>query len=180
MQAANPGHFQNWTKFPQWVSPWWKCLVAPLCTDGRVGTWARRGPGLPWWAAGPTASGAVPCLPVDGLCKTKGFLEIEFCSQNFVWCFSSPGRLSSLHITKKQTKVQKKYFISTLRETVLPAPRPKISINNIFHCHIPKLACQHRDQRFPSLSPVKVVVFIYGFWLAFLLRECPGYWNSFT
>lgn len=33
----------------------------------------------PWWAAGPTASGVVLCLPVDGLCETKGFLEIEFC-----------------------------------------------------------------------------------------------------
>lgn len=89
---------------------------------------------LPWRVtdAGLRGSWVAPDLAVDGFCDTKGFLEIESCFQRLLthifWYFSNPGRLSAPHVTKKQTEVQKKYFISTPKERVLLAPRAKISM----------------------------------------------------
>ena len=121
IKAANPGRFQNGTRFPERVSLSWKCLFASLWAAGGAQglrcSWSC--PGSPGWRAngkpgGPAFSSRQPPWYKEGSAKAN-FVPKSFLA-HVVWCFSNPGRLScSLHITKKQTEIQKS-FISNPRE----------------------------------------------------------------
>lgn len=85
------------------------------------GAWDARGPApavlggeLTGSQGSPAFSSRQPPWDKEGSAKPN-FVPQSFLA-HIVWCFSNPGRLScSLHITKKQTEIQKS-FISDPRE----------------------------------------------------------------
>lgn len=110
IKAANPGRFQNGTRFPERVSLSWKCLFVSLwaasgaqglrCSWSCPGSAGRRANGNP---GSPALSSRRHPWDKEGSAKPN-FVPTSFLA-HIVWCFSNPGRLSSLHVTKKQTEI---------------------------------------------------------------------------
>lgn len=150
MKAANPGHFQNWTKVPEGARLLWQGVFVSLCA---AGCWAE-GPGTVWSCpgrAGPQdcwEAGEPQVQPWTASVRQSVLKRTEVCSQRLLThifqCFPSPGGLNVLPTLQKTD-----WGSQDPRDMVA---RPKISIRNIFNFHIPKLACQHRNHRLPSPS----------------------------